>query len=562
MTRATVLSFPPFLLALLLCLGGCSSEMLTSPDEPESGADAAYAETPTAPSRSGNGSPGSSGQSGGTPPNSDSNSSESCPGEPDVEDNDEEPPEGDTTNWYQLSTDDSTSMASAQMFKAHFWGRSLKAHEFLNYYDPPAGLKNTEDWASNEEVSGVSFALKTDLFTDEVTVDCVDEFDDEYSDTPIPDPGDDTPSSPEDHPIPDEDCAETETRQIAEVLFHMDAPPTHTQERRNWNVFLCVDVSGSMGGDKMNFTRKALATMLSHFKEGDRISLVTFDSLARNVFSNLEFSANEEEIREKFAALSAGSSTNMKSGLDLTYELAQNNFDPTMLQRVILFSDGNANVGDTDIENFNRLTRINGQEGIYLSGVGVGRDYDWERMDSLTDAGKGAHVFLPNNDEVDLIFGDYFSKLVEVAADQIAIEMELPTGIRLESFTGEEVSTEPAQRLQNIILAQGDDITFLARFVVTREEALDEPTTLTIRFRPLSTGEEAREVITVPAFRDLVEAPGPMMNRTRLVHRFAQLATGSGGPGVTPQELQAALEVQAETDWGLSEIRGLLLSHF
>ena len=124
----------------------------------------------------------------------------------------------------------------------------------------------------------------------------------------------------------------------------------------------------------------------------------------------------------------------MLAGLDMTYDLAQEKYDPEMLQRVLLFGDGNANVGDNDIARYEGLTRINGQEGIYLTGVGVGTDYDLERMDRLTDAGKGAHIFLPNRAEVDLIFGDYFTKLVEVAADSIEIVMELPAGTSLREF--------------------------------------------------------------------------------------------------------------------------------
>ena len=210
--------------------------------------------------------------------------------------------------------------------------------------------------------------------------------------------------------------------------FQMKAPMVDQNARRNWNIFLCVDVSGSMSGDNIEYVRDALTTMMGHFKEGDIITLVTFDSTYHDIFLNWEFSSNEEAIREAFQSLSPGSSTNMIAGLDRVYELAQQNFDENKLQRVILFGDGNANVGNTHLDTFNRLTRINGQEGIYLSGVGVGTNYDWDRMDQLTDAGKGAHVFLPNSQEVDLIL-EITLPSFEVAADRISIEMELPAGV-------------------------------------------------------------------------------------------------------------------------------------
>jgi Ca-activated chloride channel family protein len=444
-----------------------------------------------------------------------------------------EPTDESEVNWIQLSTDDSTSMASAQMYKTGaFTGSALKVHEFINYYDAPEGLFDSETWAFTGDVAdGITYGIKAELSTveAEAQLDCE----------------------------AGEDCEDREPYQVAEVLFQMNADRVDRDERRSWNIFLCVDVSGSMAGDNIEYVRQALDQMLVHFQEGDLITLVTFDSNYHDIFLNYEFSANEQTIREHFADLRPGSSTNMIAGLDRVYDLAQDNFNEDMLQRVILFGDGNANVGNTDLVRFNDLTRMNGQEGVYLSGVGVGTHYDWDRMDQLTDAGKGAHVFLPDN-EVNLIFGDYFTKLVEVAADQIAIEMTLPQDVTLESFTGEEVSTNPEERLQNIILAAGDDMTFIARFKVGREEALDEPATLTLTMRPLSSGEEVVLNVEMDRFGDLVESPGALFERTRIVHDFGKLACGTPVPGVDAESLLETLNNSGTLDWGLQEIQGLL----
>ena len=496
---------------------------------------------PTAPTSPGDWDSGSSGADSasnsepsgaeGSAPQSDGASESAEPS--DGETSDEVDPEDDATNWIQLSTDDSTSMASAQMYKAGFHWRSLKAHEFINYYDAPAALFAQEEWAVDGTVGdSIDFGLKADLFDVDPgpMIDC--------------DAG--------------EDCENNEPYQVAEMFFQMKAPMVQQTVRRNWNIFLCVDVSGSMSGDNIEYVRDALTTMLGHFKEGDIITLVTFDSDYHDIFLNWEFSANENAIREAFQNLSPGSSTNMIAGLDRVYELAQENFDEDKLQRVILFGDGNANVGETDLDTFNGLTRINGQEGIYLSGVGVGTNYDWDRMDQLTDAGKGAHVFLPNSQEVDLIFGDYFTKLVEVAADRIAIEMELPAGVTLESFTGEEVSTNPEERLQNIILAAGDDMTFIARFKISRPEALLEPALLRLKLRPLSTGTEVVHEVSVEALSDLIASPGALFERTRVIRDFATIVTGSDTTGLELDDISEQLENYGPLDWGLQEIQTLI----
>ena len=465
-------------------------------------------------------------------------------------------------NWIQLSTDDSTSMASAQIFKGGArWG-NLKAHEFLNYYDPPADLFDAENWAVEAEVTEqIQFGIKAvytespqrPIADDEPTVDdaVLDEMNEGNDDgaADASEDGVDQNASNTRQMMPSNIAGETE------VLFQLHAQPIAHDVRRNWNLFLCVDVSGSMRGEKMEYTKRALFTMLDHLKAGDRLTLITFDSRAQDVFIDLDFAENEDRIRTAFQNLQPGSSTNMIAGLNRTYELAQANFEESMLHRVILFGDGRANVGDTDLETFADLTRINGQEGIYLSGVGVGRNYDAERMDQLTDAGKGAHVFLPNADEVELIFGDYFPKLVEVAADQVAIEMTLPKGIYLESFSGEEVSTNRAQRLQNIVLAAGDDMTFVAKFKVESDAELDKPASLRVTLRPLSSGRPVVHHIEVAQFSELLGDAGSLFKRTQIVHQFGTwAATGQGDES----DILDAIEALPTADWGLLEIAELL----
>ena len=491
-----------------------------------------------------------------------------------------EPPEEameEEVQWIQLSTDDSTSMASAQIYKSgQFLSSGLKVHEFINYYDPPHSLFAVEEFAETRSVDdSIRFGIKAHYVAAEIdeAIEPVveDEASPEAEDAPEADEneGDENegdeddligtqeiPVETEDEPALEPIVAEEETVQGEfEVLFQMQSDAISQADRRNWNLFLCVDVSGSMRGEKMEFTIEALLKTLEHLKAGDRLTLTTFNSDAQNIFTDMEFGENEAEIRDAIRGLTPGGGTNMTAGLEQSYRLAQQNFDVDMLQRVILFGDGSANVGRTDLETFTSLTRINGSEGIYLSGVGVGNNYDFQRMDELTDAGKGAHIFLPNREEVDLIFGDYFHKLVEVAADGIEIEASLPTGIVLSGFSGEEVSFNPQQRLQNIVLATGDDMTFTAKFNVLDEAALDEPMSLKVTIRPLATDEEVVEIIEVDQIRDIIATPGRLFERTRLVHRFGTFATGGDEDF---SALRDDLANYADPDWGIREIISLL----
>ena len=84
-------------------------------------------------------------------------------------------------------------------------------------------------------------------------------------------------------------------------------------------------------------------------RAGDKLTLVTFSSSAETLFEGLDIEESREEIMNEIDGLRPGGSTNMLAGLNMTYDLAQEKYDPEMLQRVLLFGDGNANVGNNDI---------------------------------------------------------------------------------------------------------------------------------------------------------------------------------------------------------------------
>lgn len=437
--------------------------------------------------------------------------------------------------WLQLSTDDSTSMASPQRFKAgQQWG--LLAHEFLNYYDPPRSLVAQETWPIEVDITeDVRFALKGHATS--AAVPCA-----------LAEPRADDAES-----VAGE-CAGEVQKDVVDLLFHMNADFVRPLARRNWNLTLCVDVSGSMSGDNLNFTRAALNRVLNHVKSGDRVSLVAFNDESRVLLENVD-AMDHARLRDAFDALEADGGTNMLAGLEDAYAVTARTFDVAKTNRVIVFGDGNANIGDTDLQTFAAQTRRGDQEGIYLSGVGVGYNYDAARMDALTDAGKGAHVFLPNLEEVDRIFGNYLYKLVEVAADDIAIELEVPAALRLMQFSGEEVSVDPNQRLQNIILATGDDMTFTARFIVDDAAALDAAMQLKVTARPLSTENTVIRTVDLAAVRDLFAEPGALFARTALIDAFGRLAARDPAAPLSKAEVQAALDAADGSDWGMAELR-------
>ena len=415
------------------------------------------------------------------------------------------------TDWFQLSPDDSTSMASAQRFRQGKTCRYCMPHEVINYYDPPLELRTQlrHQWTTSDGqfvgMDGASLGS---------------------------------------HGM--------------ELLIHIYSPLVPHEERRPWNIHLCVDVSGSMRGERIDYTRLALLRMLDWTKPGDRLSLTTFATNAKLVFSSRSIHDHRAFIEDAIKRLKVGGTTNMKAGLDLAYEQAQTSYDPNSTNRVLLFSDGNANVGDTDYRSISRLTRINKQEGIYLSGVGVGNDYAMARMDRLTDAGKGAHVFLPNAEEMNVVFGRMMRKLIEVSADEVSVELRLPKGFEIVRFSGEETSTDPNRPVQNIVLASGDDLTMLAAFHAREPALFDGELTLTYRYTPLSTEERVTFEQKLPIAELLNENPSTLMERTRLMNEYAQYMAFDYRNASRREDLLRKLDLFAPSDSGLEDIANVL----
>ena len=137
----------------------------------------------------------------------------------------------------------------------------------------------------------------------------------------------------------------------------------------------------------------------------------------------------------------------MHSGLVAGYELADQHYGEQRLNRLVLISDGMANVGVTDKNLIADHSEDGDSEGIYLVGVGVGpyNVYNDVLMDTVTDEGRGAYVYVDSTDEANRLFVQRFDEVMEVAARGVQVELTLPWYFEMHKFYGEEYSPNPAE---------------------------------------------------------------------------------------------------------------------
>lgn len=241
-----------------------------------------------------------------------------------------------------------------------------------------------------------------------------------------------------------------------ELQIGVQAPPR--EARRPMTLTFVLDTSGSMEGTPIALLREAVRAAASQLDAGDVVSLVTWNTgNAVALSGHVVTGPNDPALLAAVAGVSASGGTDLHGGLVAGYQLAEAHDGPGRVNRVILISDGVANVGVTDEEFIGRKADSEDKEGIYLVGVGVGEGVNDTLMDAVTDAGNGAYIYLDSKDEAWRMFGQRFAESVEVAARNVRVKATLPWYLSMRRFYGEEYSTDP-NRVKPQHLAPGDSM--------------------------------------------------------------------------------------------------------
>ena len=251
------------------------------------------------------------------------------------------------------------------------------------------------------------------------------------------------------------------------VLVGIVGPAVAPRDRRPMNLTFSVDSSGSMDGQGLDMARASLLATAASLQEGDRISLVSWDTSKDWLLDGHEVSGPDDPVvLDAIIRLEAGGSTDLANGLAKAYKSAAENYSPDRLNRVVLMSDGLANTGVTDEQLIASWADDAEDEGIYLVGVGVGDPlvYNEQLMNTVTDLGRGAYIYIDSVAEAQVQFsGDRLLSNLEVAARAVQLQVTLPPGFTIRSFHGEGMSKTP-EELDPQHLAPNDAMLF--HFVV------------------------------------------------------------------------------------------------
>ncbi|MEQ8771466.1 MAG: DUF3520 domain-containing protein, partial [Erythrobacter sp.] len=194
-------------------------------------------------------------------------------------------------------------------------------------------------------------------------------------------------------------------------------------ERPAANLVFLMDVSGSMNRpDKLPLVKTALSGLAGELGEDDRVSIVVYAGAAGLV---LEPTNDTAKIRRALDSLSAGGSTAGGAGLQLAYNLAEDNFIEGGVNRVILATDGDFNVGISNREALVEMIEAKRDSGITLTTLGFGTgNYNEALMEQIANHGNGNYAYIDNALEARKVLGDEMTSTLFTIAKDVKIQVE------------------------------------------------------------------------------------------------------------------------------------------
>lgn len=313
------------------------------------------------------------------------------------------------------------------------------------------------------------------------------------------------------------------------VRFAVKAREVSAADRKPAVLTFVVDVSGSMAReDRLGLVKRALGLLLGELRSDDRVALVIYGSRGGVV---LDHTGDLAAIRRAIDRLRPEGSTNAEEGLTLGYDLARRAFREGAINRVILCSDGVANVGATGPDSILERIGDEARRGVELTTVGFGMgNYNDVLMERLADQGDGAYAYVDTLDEARRVFVENLTGTLQTVARDAKVQVEFdPAVVARYRLLGYENRDVPDELFRDDTVDAGEvgaghTVTALYE-VKLRPDARPRATaaTLHLRWRSAETGR-VEEVARPIAVRELRRAWDEAPRALRLASVVAELA--------------------------------------
>eukprot|EP01125_Pyxidicula_operculata_P020344 TRINITY_DN7508_c0_g1_i1.p1 TRINITY_DN7508_c0_g1~~TRINITY_DN7508_c0_g1_i1.p1 ORF type:complete len:361 (+),score=92.70 TRINITY_DN7508_c0_g1_i1:132-1085(+) len=239
-------------------------------------------------------------------------------------------------------------------------------------------------------------------------------------------------------------------------MFELVTSTTLETKRPPMDLAIALDRSGSMTGPKIIYSLKAIEEIINVLTPEDRLFLVQYDDSVEVVFEG--HITDKQELIKRVHAISPGGSTNLSGGMAKAYKLLNSLTDKHGLQRLFLFSDGQANSGITSQEGIFGMIKQFVQGGVTVSTFGLGDDFDEEIMRGIAERGSGDYFFIENSDEIVNMVTKAIQGLLGIVGTNGNFKLHAQPGTTVKRIFGPETPTDgydfgdlPANNVRNIL---------------------------------------------------------------------------------------------------------------
>ncbi len=236
----------------------------------------------------------------------------------------------------------------------------------------------------------------------------------------------------------DRDVLLADKPQKAIIKVTLDAPPPPERiERPAVNIAIVLDRSGSMAGQKLEKAKQAAIEALRHLGFQDIFSVIVYDHRVETIVP-AQSAGRVEWIEGRIKRIQSGGNTALFGGVSQGAAEIRKNLNRRYVHRIILLSDGLANVGPSSPEDLGRLGAALIKENISVTTVGVGIDYNEDLMTSLSQNSDGNAYFVESSRDLPHIFATELGDVLSVVAKKVQLLIECPEGVRPLNIIGRE----------------------------------------------------------------------------------------------------------------------------
>ena len=294
---------------------------------------------------------------------------------------------------------------------------------------------------------------------------------------------------------------------VVRLLLKLEAEQIGRTDRLPLNLSLVLDRSGSMHGAKLHAARAAAALLVRRLAPDDVVSVVAYDDEVTTVAEPAKGDAQTQLPRE-IERIETGGSTNLSGGWLRGRELVSRNALQRGINRVLLLTDGLANVGITQPQRLTGLCAEGRKHNVTTTTIGFGADYDERVLRAMADAGGGNMYYIEHPDQAASIFNDELQGLLDLGAQNVAVTISPQAAASITAVHHDYASHANGNTLCVELgdLYAREPKPLLAEFLVPDDATSSLVAVLTVNADVLNAdGSVEHQVITLPVHVDATE---------------------------------------------------------